>query len=223
MLQAQSAKGKMLTKNWPRVRLYDLQSWWWWPTTSQLSLTDVCAWIRTSQMFNQERGFFSFRADCYATPITALSLSFPPSLPPSPSLHHKIRENWIRGQLQLFGQKTAPTEPSQLTQSSLIPFGFRPLRTIRTKHEWMRVLVFLFSALPPSFFVTLTTEAEWRGVSAGEHTKRHSGNTRNSLPDISMKTTKLLPAWFTTLSQNGLKGGLFLFQVKIFQKQGALR
>ena len=219
MLQAQSAKGKMLTKNWPRVRLYDLQSWWWWPKTSQLSLTDVCAWIRTSQMFNQERGFFSFRADCYATQITALSLF--PSLPPSPSLHHKIRENWIRRQLQLFGQKTAPAELSQFTQSSLMPFGFRPLRTIRTKHEWMRVLVFLFSALPPSFFVTLTTEAEWRGVSAGEHTKRHSGNTRNSLPDILVKTTKLLPAWITTLGQNGPKGALF--KVTIFQKQGALR
>ena len=130
------------------------------------------------------------------------SLSFPLSLPPSPSLHHKIRENWIRRQLQLFGQKTAPTELSQFTQSSLMPFGFRPLRTIRTKHEWMRVLVFLFSALPPSFFVTLTTEAEWRGVSAGEHIKSHSGNTRKYSPAILVKTTKLLPAWITTLSQN---------------------
>ena len=139
-------------------------------------------------MLNQERGFFSFRADCYATPITAHSLSLS-LLPPSQSLQHKIRENWIRGQLQLFGQKTAPTEPFQFTQTPLTPFGFRPLRTIRAKHEWMRVLVFLFSALPPSFFVTLTTEAEWRGVSAGEHMSNHSGNTRNSSPDILEKTT----------------------------------
>ena len=67
-----------------------------------------------------------------------------------------------------FWPQIATTEPSPFTHSNLMAFGFRPLRTIRTKHEWALVLVFLFSALPPSFFVTLTTEAEWRGVSAGE-------------------------------------------------------
>ena len=150
------------------------------------TLFDRC--MRLDQNFSnvqpRERIFlFQSRLLCNSN-YSSLSLFPSLSLPPSPSLHHKIRENWIRRQLQLFGQKTAPTEPSQLTQSSIMPFGFRPLRTIRTKHEWMRVLVFLFSALPPSFFVTLTTEAEWRGVSAGERNGRHSGNTRNSSADI---------------------------------------
>ena len=114
--------------------------------------------------------------------LQLLSFSLPLSKSPSP--HHKIRENRIQGQLQLFRPKTALTDPSQFTQSSLMPSGFPPLRTIRTKHEWMRVLVFLFSALPPSFFVTLTTEAEWRGVSVWERMERHSGNRGNSPPTI---------------------------------------
>ena len=72
----------------------------------------------------------------------------------------------------------------------------------------MRVLVFLFSALPPSFFVTLTTEAEWRGVSAGKG--------RDAIPATQgthrlplMKPTKLLPAWIKIWGQNGPKGALF--------------
>ena len=143
-------------------------------------------------------------------------LSFSPPLSKSPSPHHKIRENWIQGQLQLFRPKPAPTEPSQFSQSSLAPFGVPPSRTIRPKHEWMRVLVFLFSAPPPSFFVTLTTESEWRGVSVGEQMRRHSGNTRDAPtaigeadqvftsfdPNFGSNWTKMCPVFRLKYSKN---------------------
>ena len=97
-----------------------------------------------------------------------------------------------------------------------MPSGFPPLRTIRTKHEWMRVLVFLFSALPPSFFVTLTTEAEWRGVSVWEQMRRHSGNTRDAPtaigeadqvftsfdPNFGSNWTKMCPVFRLKYSKN---------------------
>ena len=66
------------------------------------------------------------------------------SLPLSPSPHHKIRENWIQGQLQLFRPKPAPTEPSQFTQSSL---AYYPPKT------WMDACVGVFVFCTSTIFL----------------------------------------------------------------------
>ena len=118
-----------------------------------------------------------------------LSPSFSLPLLPSPSQNS--------GKLDLraasvFLLKAPHREPARLIWSQhLFDFWFLPMLTICTEHEWTRVLVFLFSAQPPSFFVTLTTEAEWRGLGAGEHIGRHSGNTRNKHLDLCEDDTSL--------------------------------
>ena len=124
-----------------------------------------------------------------------LSLSFSLPLLPSPSQNS--------GKLDLraasvFLLKAPHREPAGFTWSQLFAFWFLPTLTICTEHEWTRVLVFLFSAQPPSFFVTLTTEAEWRGLGAGEHIGRHSGNTGNKHLDLCEDDTQL---WETQHSE----------------------
>ena len=177
-------------------------------------LCQMCARLLDQNFSNVEvRGrIFSSRADSYATlSITLFLLSPSLSLSLSLSLQvptRKYGKTGFRGSFNFFSPKPAPTEPSRFTQNPLVRFGFPPMRTIRTKHEWIRVLVFLFSAPPPSFFVTLTTEPKWRGVSVGERIGRHSGNTQNSLSAIG-EVHKLLPAWVTILGQNGPKAAIF--------------
>ena len=140
-----------------------------------------------SEIVNQESELFSARAERYATSnYCSLSLSLSLSF----HLHHKTRENWIWGQLQCFCSKRL-TESRLGSPTHTFHFRFLPTLTICTEHEWTRVLVFLFSAQPPSFFVTLTTEAEWRGLGAGEHIGRHSGNTRNKHLDLCEDDTTL--------------------------------
>ena len=123
-----------------------------------------------------------------------LSLSFSLPLLPSPSQNS--------GKLDLraasvFLLKAPHREPAGFTWSHLFYFWFLPKLTICTEHEWTRVLVFLFSAQPPSFFVTLTTEAEWRGLGAGGIHRTPFWQHREQTPRPVWRRHKLWQLWET--------------------------